>query len=226
MAAAPGLLLVNAGHRITAWESALRPEPRGIALGASAFDVPSDRWLYFTGVLGSEIRGSKPKVALEGAGWRRGRFHRFGAVKPTRDGGFVARVRTTENTRMRVSAAGSHSNVLTIYAYPRLRFGRPRGTPRRAVVRATVTARFVRLAGHRLVIYYQRRGKGPLRRLGAGRQHGSRRGRASASIAYTPVRHSSRRDLIWHCVTGQLRLNLGRPSPLTRRCGVRVLRVR
>jgi hypothetical protein len=44
------------------------------------------------------------------------------------------------------------------------------------------------------------------------------------SVRFHPPRHARRSDLVWFCVKGSLRMGLGRPSPLTRRCGARVLR--
>lgn len=224
LAAAPGMLIAVFGGRVTAYRSVFRPKPRGIDIGASSFDVIAGRGYDIGGVLGTELRGSRPRVSLEDAGWRHGRFHRFGRLKPARDGGFVASITTIRNSRVRVSAARVHSKPITVYAYPKVRLGRSRGLDRaRAVVGVSVEAPRTRLAGHRVVLYLQQSRKRPLVRLGSGRLSGPP-GRGHASVRFRPRRHVGRRALIWHCVTGQLRLALGRPSMLTRRCGARVLR--
>lgn len=224
LGAAPGLLIAADGSRVTAYESALKPPPGGIALGSSAFDVPVKGAFSLVGVLGTDLRGSRPEVAVAGADWPGHRFRQFSKARPARDGGFGAGVRIDRNSRLRVSAGGARSNVVTVYTYLRAHLGRPVGTRRRAVLKVSVAAPRARFGGHRLTLYLQRHGQRRLVRLGTGRLRATGRGRGRASIAYRPPRHATRRDLIWHCVSGQLRMGIGRPSPLTRRCGARVLR--
>jgi hypothetical protein len=85
-----------------------------------------------------------------------------------------------------------------------------------------VTAPHTRLAGHRVVLYLQQTRRSKLVRLGSGRMSG-RRGHARAAILFKPVRHVAKHAVVWNCIVGQLRMRLGRPSPLTRHCGRRVL---
>ena len=224
LAAAPGLLLVAASGRLTAYESALRPAPGRIALGAGSSDVIAGRTFILAGVLGTQLRGARPRVTVRAAGWRHGAFRRVGRVGSARDGGFGIAARSDRNARWRVTAGGSRSNVVTVYTYPSVRLGRPRavGTTR-ASVNVAVSAPRAKLSGRRVVLYLQQSRRGRLVRLGSGRMRGAR-GRGKATVVYGLPRHVRRGALLWHCVTGQLRMKLGRPSPLTRRCGTRVLR--
>jgi hypothetical protein len=224
VAVAPGLLLVATAGKIVAFRSALRPARGGVALGAGAFDVIAGRPFGLIGVLGADLRGPRPDVALEAAGWRAGGFRRVGSLRPDRDGGFAGGLTTRRNARFRASAGGATSNVVTVYAYPHFKLGpfRPLGRTR-AQTTGTVSAEGARFGGHSLVLYLQRHGSPRLVRLGAGSLRAPHRGRARATIGFLPPRHASSRDLVFVCVTRQLRLGLGRPSPLTRRCGARVL---
>jgi hypothetical protein len=222
---APGLLIGSTGGRVFAFESAFKPGPGEIALGASRFAVTAGHPLGLTGVLGTNLRGARPEVTIGGAAWRRGGFRALGKVRPARDGGFVAGVTAFRNSRFRVSAGGVDSNVLTVYAYPAVRLGRPRLVARRrAVLTASVSTPRTRLGRRTLVLYLQRHGSRRLARLGAGRLHGTGPGRSKARVTFVPPRGATRRDLVYSCVKGQLRVGLGRPSPLTRRCGARRLR--
>jgi outer membrane protein assembly factor BamB len=224
LAAAPDLLLVAYAGRLTAYESSFRPAPHAIALGAAPHDVTAGRTYTLTGVLGTDLRGSRPQLSIAAADAPRGRFGRVARIRPARDGGFATGARSLRNARWRVSAAGVRSNTETVYVYPAVRLGRPRAVGRRhARVAVKVAAPKSRLAGHRLVLYLQRAPGRPLVRLGSGRLAGAR-GHARATVVYRLPGRVGSKALLWHCVRGQLRLHLGRPSPLTRRCGARKLR--
>jgi hypothetical protein len=220
-AAAPGLLLVATGDRLTAWESIFKPPPRGVDAGTTSFDPLVQERFLFGGVIGSRLRAARPRVHVQRARWHRGRFHSFASARPARDGFFQAPVRLRRNSRVRASVAGAHSRPLTIYAWPRFRFGRPRALGRRrALLRVSVRAPGTRLSGRRMVFYFARNGT-RLRRLDTARIRGHR-----ATFVFRPVRHIKRRDRVYVCIRGQLKLGLGRPDPLTRRCGARRIRLR
>jgi outer membrane protein assembly factor BamB len=223
LGAAPDLLLISADGRLTAFETALRPEPRGIALGTSTFDTFAGQNFALIGVLGTELRAGRPRVTIRAADWHKGRLRPIGHVRPSRDGGFVASVNSAKNARWRVTTGGRGSNVLTVFVYPKVRLGRPRFVSRtRARLPVKVAAPHSGLAGHRVVLYLQQTRRSKLVRLGSGRMSG-RRGHARASVLFKPVRHVAKQAIVWNCIVGQLRMRLGRPSPLTRHCGRRVL---
>jgi hypothetical protein len=223
-AAGPGLLLVSSGTSVSAYESVFKPAPNGIDIGADRFDAPAGGRVAIGGVLGSSLRGRQPPVVIQAGRWRRGRFGRVGQVQPERDGYFSAAGQLRRNTRYRATAAGATSRSITIYAYPRFGFGRARPAGRKIRVTMRVRAPGVRFGGRRLFLYYDRRGDNRgLRRLAGGRLRG--RSRARAILRFRPLRRAGRRDVVLACVRGQLKMRLGRPSPLTRRCGARRLRV-
>jgi outer membrane protein assembly factor BamB len=223
LGAAPDLLFAATGGRLTAFESALRPQPRGIALGTSTFDAYAGQRFALIGVLGTELRSGRPRVTIRAADWHHGRLKPVGHLRPSRDGGFVASAKGAKNARWRVTTRGQGSNVLTIFAYPKIRLGRARFVSRtRARLPVKVTAPHSRLAGRRVVLYLQQSRRSKLARLGSARLSG-RNGHARGSVLFKPVRHVARHALVWHCIVGQLHMRLGRPSPLTRHCGRRVL---
>ncbi|HEX8122909.1 MAG TPA: PQQ-binding-like beta-propeller repeat protein [Solirubrobacteraceae bacterium] len=212
LAAAPGTLLVARDGTLTAWQSALTPAPRAVALTASSSDVRAGAEVGLTGVLGRELRGEGVGVRVEGADWPRGRFSRLADVRAARDGGFTTSALVYRNSRFRVGAPGEGNEVVTVYASPEVVVGR-----RRVSVRAPGS----RLAGRTIVLYRDRPGSGPLVRLGSGRLVASGRGRTRAAL-----RVPRGRGALLFCIRGQLRLGLGRPSALTRRCGARRIALR
>jgi outer membrane protein assembly factor BamB len=221
LAAAPGLLLVESNDHLTAWESEFQPRPRGIGLGASSFDVFTRQLFGVGGVIGRDLRHGRTRVRFQEARWPGHHFHASGAVRSERDGGFSAGSRLRRNTRIRALVGRRRSGSISIFVYPRVRLGRARAAGSRVRLRPSVRAPGVRLSGHTFVLYLNRGNKGRLTRVAAGRIHGTR-----ATLLYRPPRHLSSRDRVFFCVRGQVRLGLGRPSPLNRRCGARRIRLR
>jgi outer membrane protein assembly factor BamB len=222
LAAAPGLLLVAEGAGVSAYESALKPPPRGVALGAYYSDLLAGRRAILAGVLGTELRGDRPQATIESARWRGGDFKPVLSTRPGRDGGFGGRPAVVRNTRFRATAAGAASDALTVYAYPSVKLGRPVAVSRFGV-RLSVVARApaTRLSGRTFVLYLDRHKTKGLTLLARARLRGGRRARAVLSFQdKTPF---DKRDLVYFCIRGQLALDLGRPDPLTRRCGARRL---
>jgi outer membrane protein assembly factor BamB len=217
VAAAPGTLLVAAAGRLTAYTSALQPAPRSVAFGGFPVEVNSGGRIGLVGVLGRDLRGSRPDVQIEVAAWPRGRFVRAFKIRASRDGGFDDTFVLYRNGRFRASVGGTRSKVIVRYAWPTLKLGRPRYVTRTVSrIGAVVTTKNVRLGGRTVVLYLDRRRTKGLVRMGSGRLRGGTRARTV--ITYREPR-ASRKDTLWYCIRGQLRLALGRPSSLTRRCG-------
>lgn len=210
-AAAPGTLVIAYDERLTAYESYFKPAPRAVALGASSSDVTAGEEVRLIGVLGRELRGVGVRVRLEGAE-RRGRFERFRTLRAARDGGFSIAVVVHRNSRFRVQGPGEGSEVVRVYATPRVILGRPR----RGVTGVSVRTPRTFLAGRTLVLYRDPGGGRPLARLAAGTLRAEGPGRARTRLAL----RNRRGDLVF-CVRGQLKLGLGRPNALNRRCGAR-----
>jgi hypothetical protein len=86
-------------------------------------------------------------------------------------------------------------------------------------VRVPVTARApqARLGGRTFVLYLARAKTRKLHRLAQARLAGGRTARTR--LTFRPPRKVARGDVLVFCVRGQLKLELGRPSPLTERCG-------
>ena len=223
VAAAPGLLIVAGGGYVTAYESVFKPPADGIEIGADAFDVVAGKGFNVVGVLGSTVRQARPRVQIEGAPWRRGGFKRLGDVKPARDGGFSGGIKLNRNSRFRATAGGVASPPITVYAEPNVKLGRARPAGRRIRIGVTVTTPGVRLAPRQFVLYLDRARTKRLTRLATGRLRAAGRGRSRATLVFTPPRRVGRRDLLAVCIRGQLGLGLGRPAPLTRRCGARAV---
>jgi outer membrane protein assembly factor BamB len=222
LAAAPGWLFSAQRGRLEAYTSALTPAPRGVAFDVYANEVVAGRKAVGVGVLGTELRGDRPRVTIERAPWHGGRFGRALRVRPTRDGGFEGAVRLAVNSRLRATGAGVRSRPVTVYAWPQVSIGRGVAVGRRGVrlpVVASAPAR--RLGGRTIVLYYDRHSTKGLRLLASGRLRGGRRARAV--VRFDEPRGSSSRDNVWWCIRGQLSLGMGRPEPLTRRCGARRL---
>jgi hypothetical protein len=163
-------------------------------------------------VLGRELRGAGVNVRIEDAAATGGAFDRFAEVRAARDGGFTTSAVVYGNSRFRVPFPGEGSDVVTVYAYPDVTVG----TPRRGRVGVSVRAPRSRLGGRTLVLYADRPGSGPLVRLGSGRLRTTGRGRTRTTLALE--RRLGRGDVL-SCIRGQVRLGLGRPTALTRRCG-------
>ena len=212
LAAAPGTLLVAYSDRLTAYESFFKPAPRRVALGAEDTDADAGQSITLTGVLGRELRGVGVMVRVEAADWPREPFERFDDVRAARDGGFTAEAVVYRNSLFRVGAPGEGSDVVTVYAAPKVVIGVPRGGIATVGVRAPRT----RLAGRTLFLYRDRPGNRPLQRLASGRLRATGPGRTRTRVSLR-----NRRGEIVFCIRGQLRLGLGRPTPLTRRCGAR-----
>lgn len=222
LAAAPGLLLVANRGRIEAFEPAIVPGPREVGVGVYSDEVAAGGRALLAGVVGSELRGGRPVTAIETARWRKGGFRRVARVTPLRDGGFAAPVRVVRNTRIRARAAGAASKPVTVYAYPTVRFG-PQARVGRGRVRMEVAVRnpSVRLGGRTLGLYLDRHATEGLELLDTGPLRGGTAARAV--LSYRERGPYDKRDLVWWCIRGQLSLELGRPGPLTKRCGARSL---
>jgi outer membrane protein assembly factor BamB len=225
LAAAPGLLLVPGGMRLTAYESVFRPQPGGIASGPAVADAVYLRPNHVVGVVGTELRGRGARVTLEYAERGARRWKRGAAARVQADGYFSIRVRTRVNTRVRVRSGGVVSRPRTIYTYPRIGYKVKRPAPNR--IRATVTlrtARSVRLGGRRASVYIGRVRAKRLDLLGRTTLSGRGAGRASGVVSFRALRHVGDHDYLAVCVKGQARLGIGRPTPFTRGCGRRRIR--
>ena len=218
LAVAPGLLLVRASSRVVAYESALRPAADGIAMVGNTEELTAGGRLKLTGVLGREVRKGRPDVSIDLAHWRGGGFRGRTRLQPARDGGFGTRLVVTRNARVRASAGGAASAELTVYAWPTVKLGRAALAGRNRI-RLGVEARAPdrRLGGRTFVLYLDRRRTKGLSRLDSGRLRGGRRARTVLEFPFP--RNTTERDTLYVCIRGQLALDLGRPSPLTRRCG-------
>ena len=214
-AAAPGTLLLAYNGRLTAWESALKPAPRSVALGVDDSDVRAGASVTLVGVLGRELRGSGVQVRVEGGLWPDGPFERLDDVRAARDGGFTTDATVYSNSRFRVGAPGEANDVVTVYAYPDVTVGHVR----RGRVGVTVKTPRTRLAGRTLVLYRDPPGDGALERLGSTRLRAAGSGRSRGTVRLE--RRPRVRDDVQSCVRGQLRLGFGRPGALSRRCGAR-----
>lgn len=224
LAVAPGLLLVAGEGRVVAYQSALRPPPGGIALGVDRQEVPAGTPFALVGVLGRELRRPGAQVTIEGSDWPRGRFGRVSKARAERDGGFLGGVALYRSSRFRARTARGVSAPLTVYAVPRVRLGTPRRAGRgRMAVAASVRTPRTRLDGLRLHLYLRRAGTKRLERVASGRLRRAGSGRTKASLRFRPLKRTTRADTLDFCIERQLRLGLGRPSPLTRRCGARRL---
>jgi outer membrane protein assembly factor BamB len=219
---APGLLLVRSMETLYALQSALRPAPGGVALASSARAVPAGGRLRLIAVTGRDLRTGR-RVALEGSQTGR-RLRRFARVAPAADGGLAYPVRVFHNSTFRARVGNARSGVVRAYAYPRARLGHPRSLGgRRVSIAVRVSAPRTRLAGRRFVLYLAPR-RGSLRRLGTARLRAVGQERTAATLRFNVPSGTSERDGIAWCVRGQLRLRLGAPSPLLRRCGASRIR--
>jgi hypothetical protein len=216
------MAFVAAGGRLEAYRSRLRPAANRIAAGAAPSELFAGDWSVLVGVLGTAVRSGDPQVRIAAARWRGGRFGRFARV-PSTGGGFQAYARVFRNTRFRASAGGRRSRTFTAYAYPDIRLGRAHQSGGRVRQPATVRSPHTNLARRTLVLYL---GHGrSASRIGAARLHG-RKGFASTVVSFPPLRHVSSRDRVYLCVRGALRIGLGRPDDLSRRCGAAWVRLR
>ena len=225
LAVAPGMLLVAGEGRLVAYQSALRPSPRGIALGVDRDEVPAGTTFALVGVLGRELRGEGgARLRVEGADWPRGRYAPVTNERAARDGGFLGGVSLYRSSRFRVRGAGAVSPAVTVFAVPRVQLGTPKRAGRgRLAVTASVRTPRTRLAGLRFHLYLRRAGARRIERVASGRLRSAGAGRTRAALRFTPPKRTTRDDTLDFCVVGQLRLGLGKPSPLTRRCGARRL---
>jgi hypothetical protein len=222
VAVSPGLLLIAGGGHVTAYESVFRPSPDGIDIGADAFDVIAGRAFSVVGVLGTSIRGPRPRVEIQGAPSPGGDFRRLSDEPSARDGGFFAPIVLARNSRFRAVVGGAASPPITVYAYPNVALGRPRWVGRtRLRMDVRVKAPAARFGGRTFVLYLDRVKSKRLQRIGSGRLRQVGRGRARTTLVFTPLRKVGRRDTVVFCVRGQVAMGLGRPSSLTRRCGAR-----
>lgn len=220
LGAAPGMLLVASGGRLEAHGPFLEPGPREVGLAFYA-DVTAGQKALLAGVVGSELRGARPQVAIERARWRRGGFKRAATAPTARDGGFTRRIAITRNTRFRALAAGVASNVVTVYAWPSVKLGRPYALGGGRIRQGVTVRAPVPIGGRTFALYLDRHKTKGLRLLGTARLRGGRTARAV--LAYRDTTRFDKRDFVWFCVRGQLALELGRPEPLTKRCGARSL---
>jgi outer membrane protein assembly factor BamB len=225
LAPAPGALVVGALGYVSAYESYLRPDPNGIALGYDKADLAAGE-ASVVGVLGTAIKASRPEVAIEQAGWRRGAFRRVATAQPARDGGFAPRVPATRNARFRASTGGATSGVITVYVSPRIRLGKARAARAgRISVGATVVSPGPKLRGRQVVIYLDRAKTKKLTRIASATlRPAGRGGRTRANLVFRPLRKVGDNDLIYACVRGQLGLQMGRPSRFLRQCGARTIK--
>ena len=223
LAAGPDALLLSFEGRLSAYGSVLRPSPQGLALRVSPGILHAGGRADVVGVAGERLRVRRPRVRIQGAEWPRGRWRAAGGARVRRDGGFADRnFRIYRNARFRAAVGSIRSRAFTVYAYPRVRLGRPVRHAGRVTVSVRARAPRTSLRGRRFVLYLDRSGSGPLRRLAVGRLRGRGPGRVRTTLTFRLPR-LGRRDRVAYCVKGQLRLRLGKPSPLTRRCGARLI---
>lgn len=219
---APGLLLVTGGRKLTAYESAFRPKPGGIAAAPAVADAVYLRRNHVVGVVGTELRRKGARVRLEYAERGARRWRHGGSARMQPDGYFSIPTRSRVNTRVRVRSGGAVSTPRTIYTYPLIGYRVKRPSPNR--IRATVTlrtGRSVRLGGRRASLYIGRVRAKRLDLLGSTRLSGRGAGRASGVVSFRALYHVGDHDYITVCVKGQARLGIGRPSRFTRGCGRR-----
>lgn len=226
LAAAGGLLVAEHGGLITSYRSLLRPAARGIALSADRTDIASGDAVRLTAALGVGLRGEPrivPRFQLD-----RFPYERSIAIDARigLDGLFMLQRRITRNTRVRATGAGGRSKVVTIRAYPRIRFGATQAAGNgRAQVRITVSGpRDLRVAGRRLVLYLARSKSRAVRRLGAASLKARGRTSAVAEIAYRlPSSPDSARAAV--CIVGLPQRGFGANDAFARRCGAVRLRL-
>ena len=182
--------------------------------------------IFLGGVLGSSMRAAKPDITFEAAGWRGGAFRKFFTDKPTRDGGFGITSTLSRNTRFRARVGDAVSNVITAYAWPHIRYGKPHYQGRTHIsIGMTVRSPGVSVRGHTLVMYIERAKKKRMTRLGSARLRAAGRGgRTRATIHFKALRKVGRKDYLLVCIQNGLSLGLGRPTQLTRHCGARSIR--
>jgi hypothetical protein len=224
IAVAPGALFVSSAGYVSAWESVLRPDPQGIALGFDT-EVVTGKHAELVAVVGTSMRASKPDVGIEMAGWRGGAFRAVGTGKAFRDGGASLVVTPARNSRVRARVGNAVSNPATVYVWPDVRFGKFRWIDRRRVrVTHSIRSPGVNVTGRRLVMYLERaRNTKKLTRVASARLRAAGRGRDRATMTFQPPK-TGRKDHLYLCLEGGLARGLGRPVPLTRRCGARTIR--
>jgi outer membrane protein assembly factor BamB len=222
---APGLLLVPAGRKLTAFESVYRPAPGGIAATPVLSDVQYLQRNFVQGVVGTELRTPGRRVTLEVDEPPYRRFKRLARSRVGPDGFFAFTLRSGLNLRVRLRAGKAVSKAYQVYTYPRIRIKLHRLGPTR--IRANLAARTspsIRLAGRRVSLYVVRARADVAQLLGTATLGRRGRGRGAAAIPFRALRHVGRRDYLSACVQGQLKLGLGRPTPFTRGCGRRRIR--
>lgn len=220
LVALPGMLLARTRGRLEAYSSSVRPSRGRIGLAASPTDVYAGSTSVVSGVLGAGVRTGRPRVRLARSRGRH-RLRSWTAVKPAPDGGFRVYARAIRNTRLRASARGTHSRVVTVYAYPRIKVGRAHRAGGYVRVGVRVWTPRTRVAGRLLYLYL---GHGRyVRRIGGARLRGAR-GKAHTVVSFRPLSHVSRKDRLYACIRGALHLGFGRPDDFGRHCGAHRLR--
>lgn len=208
-------VFVSAGGRLHAYGSGLRPSPGRIGFRGAWPDVFAGDWSVLVGVLGARLRRDDPEVQISAARWPRGRFTAFRQIRST-GGGARGYSQLFRNTRFRAAVRGRRSRSVTVYAWPKVLLGKARRSGGYVHVPVTVHSPRTDLSGHRLYLYISR-GRS-VRLIGGDRLHG-RAGRSRATVSFRPLRHVSKKNLIYACVRGALGKGLGRPLDLTRHCG-------
>lgn len=190
LGAAPDLLLVAGGGRLTAFETLFTPGPRGIDVGITRRRPFVGQRIGVAGLLGSELRGRVPAVVVEGDRAPFGRrFRELGRVRSGEDGFFSGSLKPDRNVRLRVRAGGTVTRPVTVWVLPRYAF-RFRAVGHRVRIRFRVRgAHDVRLAGRRAYVYLGRMHARRYERLGSARMHRVARGRAAGAVLVRPPRN-------------------------------------
>lgn len=222
MSAGHGVLVATGGARLTAYAPLLRPPPRGTDVAASTYDLVWHRPLTAWGGLGGALRHAHAvrPVRLETDPYPYNRFHTAGRRTTRRDGVAVFKPVLERNTRLRLRAAGARgaARVATVYVYPRLRERIRARSHRRVELRVYMRAGpSFRVGGHRMIVYYHRRGHERAFRVATTTVEQTGRGKARAKAVFRIPSHATRHDGVIWCVKDTPAW--GRPDRPGRRCG-------
>jgi outer membrane protein assembly factor BamB len=226
MSVGQGLLLLPSGTWLHAYAPVLRPDARGIDMGATSFDVPYGKRVGLVGGLGSELRSGGPRdVVLEADAYPYGRFGRLQRGRTYADGTAYFTTRPPRNIRYRVRIpGGAASKPLHVYGYPRSNVKFSAAGRNRVRMRLSLRAdRGFRVGGRQIVIYLLKAKGRRHPRLATGRLVQTGRGRARVTVTFRVPRKVSEKDATIWCFKG-IRA-YGRPDdPFNRRCGARIVR--
>lgn len=219
LAVGPGVAVVVNGTRMSAFAPVLQPTAGGVDVAWSTLDVRAGASVRIAARTGATL-GRVP-VVVQRDPFPRGAFRRAKTVQP--DAARVAQttIKVARNTRFRAAAGGARSRSFTVYAYPRIRFGRLTyaRSSRRFTQPVTITKAPTR--GRRVVLYLGRVAADQAVRLGSARLRGGR-----ARVRFAPPKRAGSKDVLIVCVPGLARAGYGRVDALEKRCGARRITVK